>query len=207
MSLIHCNLRVLMAERGLNIQKVKDQTTLSRTTISNLYNNIGSGIQFGTLRELCELLKCQPGDLFTYVDFSQELEVLTEKPYVTMEEDTHVVDDEGNGYDYVSSIKTELNIRCKLKYEGNIQEFNFQLEVKYGINEKKEINSLDVGISPKYDFTFNKLLLPSHIENFVEVSAQDKLDEFLINWGYHSYYGKEIEGTTNIRINHYMLLD
>ncbi|MFF2752766.1 helix-turn-helix domain-containing protein [Psychrobacillus sp. NPDC058041] len=206
MSLIHCNLRVLMAERGLNIQKVKDQTTLSRTTISNLYNNIGSGIQFGTLRELCELLKCQPGDLFTYVDFSQELEVLTEKPVGTMEKITNGKDDE-DGYDYYSSIKTELYIRCKLRYEENMQEFNFQLEVKYGIDEKKEIDSLNVGISPQYDFKLYQLKLPTHIENFVEGYAQDKLDEFLINWGYHYYYGQEIEGTTHMSINHYMLLN
>lgn len=64
MSLIHCNLRVLMAERGLNIQKIKDNTTLSRSTISKLVNNSGYGVQFDTVRQLCELLRCSVSDLF-----------------------------------------------------------------------------------------------------------------------------------------------
>lgn len=55
-----------MAERELNIQNVKDQTTLSRTTISNLVNNYSKGIQFDTLAQLCTLLNCTPGDLFSY---------------------------------------------------------------------------------------------------------------------------------------------
>ncbi|WP_449623197.1 helix-turn-helix domain-containing protein, partial [Robertmurraya sp. Marseille-Q9965] len=49
MGIIHCNLRVLMAEKNLNIQKVKDNTSFSRTTISNLYNNYGSGVHYDTL--------------------------------------------------------------------------------------------------------------------------------------------------------------
>ncbi|MCC2249101.1 helix-turn-helix transcriptional regulator [Virgibacillus sp. AGTR] len=66
MSSVHCNLRVLMAERQLNIQQIKDKTTLSRTTISNLYNNKGAGVRFSTISQLCKLLNCQPGDLFRY---------------------------------------------------------------------------------------------------------------------------------------------
>lgn len=54
-----------MAERGLDIQNVKYQTTLSRTTISSLINNNSAGIRFDTMLELCTLLKCTPGELFS----------------------------------------------------------------------------------------------------------------------------------------------
>ncbi|WP_046179234.1 helix-turn-helix domain-containing protein [Domibacillus tundrae] len=202
MGLIHCNLRVLMAERGLNIQKVKDQTTLSRTTISNLYNNLGSGIQYGTLLELCELLKCQPGDLLTYVDIDANFELLTENPLLDVEEDIHVVDEEGNGIEYVSSMKTELSIRCKLRYEGDTHEINFQAEIKYGINEKKEIESLDVGISPHFEYKLYELKLLPYVEGYIS----DELDNFLINWGHDSFYGEEIEGISSVSIHHYTLL-
>ncbi|MFK4167678.1 helix-turn-helix domain-containing protein [Paenibacillus lautus] len=62
--MIKCNLRVLMAERKLNIQDVANKTGLSRTTISALVNENGKGIQFDTLETLCYFLKIDPGELF-----------------------------------------------------------------------------------------------------------------------------------------------
>lgn len=201
MSLIHCNLRVLMAERGLNIQKVKDQTTLSRTTISNLYNNLGSGIQFGTLLELCELLKCKPGDLLSYIEIVPNFEVMTEKPEFLVEKDTHIVDDDGNGHEYISSIKTDLKFYCLLKYEGFTCDFIFNVEVRYGIDNEKNINNLDVGISPDFDYTLSNLKMPPHVEGYVN----DKLDDFLLDW-VSSYFYEEIDGATNMFIDHHTLL-
>ena len=197
MSLIHCNLRVLMAERGLNIQKVKDQTTLSRTTISNLYNNFGSGIQFGTLLELCELLKCQPGDLLTYIEVVPNFEVLSEKPELLIEEDTHTVDEDGNGYDYVSSIKTDLNLYCLLRYEGRKYDFTFKVEVKYGIDENKHVNKLDLGTSADFEDSLNGLKLPPHVIDHID----EELCNFLIDWGHDYFSGEEIEGITHMTIN------
>lgn len=58
------NLRVLMAEREMNIQDVATETKLSRTTISNLINGYSKGIQFETLEKLSAILKCEPVDFF-----------------------------------------------------------------------------------------------------------------------------------------------
>ena len=203
MGLIHCNLRVLMAERGLNIQKVKDRTSLSRTTISNLYNNFGSGIQYGTLLELCELLKCQPGDLLTYIEIDPEFEVLTKNPDVTMEEDTYIADEEGNGYTFVSSIQTSLDISCKLKYEGNTYEFSFPVEVKYGIDEKKEMIHFTSGVSPIFDYKLYDLNLIPHAESYM----YDSLDDFLMVWAHDFFYGNEIEGMSTVTMERYTLLE
>ncbi|HCT0554341.1 TPA: helix-turn-helix transcriptional regulator, partial [Staphylococcus pseudintermedius] len=68
--LITSNLRVKMAEYNYSIKDVHEQTHLSRTTISNLYNGYSDGIKFYTLEKLCDLFNCTPNDLLTitYVD-------------------------------------------------------------------------------------------------------------------------------------------
>ncbi|HCA7424837.1 TPA: helix-turn-helix transcriptional regulator, partial [Staphylococcus pseudintermedius] len=53
--LITSNLRVKMAEYNYSIKDVHEQTHLSRTTISNLYNGYSDGIKFYTLEKLCDL--------------------------------------------------------------------------------------------------------------------------------------------------------
>ncbi|AXF57408.1 helix-turn-helix domain-containing protein [Salicibibacter kimchii] len=197
MGLIHCNLRVLMAERGLNIQNVKDHTSLSRTTISNLANNYGSGIQFDTLLELCELLSCKPGDLLTYIEIEPEFEVITEKPDLDIEEDTHVVNEEGDGFDYVSEIKTFLDMRCDLIYEGGEHKLNFIVYVQYGIDADKHINKIDIGLYQSLHKQLDKYLIPHAKEYFLE-----ELSEFLIGWGHDWFYGEEIEGITGLTVNY-----
>lgn len=62
-------LNLLLAERGLSIKEVHEKTKLSRTTISNLVNNIGGGVQSATLNQLCMFLKITPGDFFDYCPF------------------------------------------------------------------------------------------------------------------------------------------
>lgn len=63
MSIIIPNLRIKMAERGWGIKDVKERTSLSRTTISNMYNFYVDGLKFETLAELCDLFNCEPKDL------------------------------------------------------------------------------------------------------------------------------------------------
>lgn len=201
MSLIHCNLRVLMAERGLNIQKVKDKTSLSRTTISNLYNNYGAGIQFDTLKQLCELLKCQPGDLITYIDVSSEFKIMTKEPTVSREVNTHIEDDDGNSYEYVSNIEVSLDVDCKLRYEGNIHEFKFFATVKYGIDEEKNIYDFKVGASLNFEYNLDTLQLHPHVKNYV----YDELDDFLIAWAQDFFNGEEIDGVTHMTIDRYQI--
>lgn len=68
--LITSNLRVKMAESGYTIKDVHNKTKLSRTTISNLYNDYSDGIKFDTLAKLCELFNCTPNDLILITDIN-----------------------------------------------------------------------------------------------------------------------------------------
>lgn len=61
---IHCNLSTLMGKNRYTIQDVHQQTGLSRNTISNLYNDKASRIDYETVEKLCNLFGCSLEDLF-----------------------------------------------------------------------------------------------------------------------------------------------
>lgn len=61
---VHCKLSTLMGSKRFSIQDVHNQTGLSRNTISNLYNDKASRIDFDTADKLCRLFGCSMNDLF-----------------------------------------------------------------------------------------------------------------------------------------------
>lgn len=62
--MIKSNLAVIMAQKGYRtIKKVSEETGISRTTLTALYYNKCTGIQFDTLEKLCDALTCEVGEL------------------------------------------------------------------------------------------------------------------------------------------------
>lgn len=61
---VHCNLSTLMGKKRYSIQDVHNMTGLSRSTVSNLYNDRATRIDFETLEKLCALFDCNASDLF-----------------------------------------------------------------------------------------------------------------------------------------------
>lgn len=65
--MIKSKLAVLMAQNGYRtIKKVSEATGISRTTLTALYYNKCSGIQFETLEKLCKLFGCVVGELLEH---------------------------------------------------------------------------------------------------------------------------------------------
>lgn len=64
---MHCNLSTLMGRKRYTIQDVHEHTGLSRNTISHLYNDKASRIDFDTAEKLCKLFRCSMNDLFDIV--------------------------------------------------------------------------------------------------------------------------------------------
>ncbi|MDD7411307.1 helix-turn-helix domain-containing protein [Fusobacterium gastrosuis] len=62
----------LMGKHKLTIAKVSELTSLSRPTISALYHEKVSRIDFETIAKLCKLFNCTVGDLIEYVPDSTE---------------------------------------------------------------------------------------------------------------------------------------
>ena len=61
--MIKCNLSLLMGIKKVNIQTVHEQTGLTRNTISNLYNEKTTRIDYETIDKICEYFDCQVGEL------------------------------------------------------------------------------------------------------------------------------------------------
>ena len=66
------NLSTLMGKRRYSIEDVHKLTGLSRSTISSLYNNKATRIDFVTAEKLCTLFECDIGDIFSLATENQE---------------------------------------------------------------------------------------------------------------------------------------
>jgi putative transcriptional regulator len=69
---VHCNLSTLMGKKRYSIQDVHTLTGLSRSTVSNLYNDRATRIDFETLEKLCSLFDCNASDLFEVIRCNNE---------------------------------------------------------------------------------------------------------------------------------------
>ena len=65
--MIKCNLSKLMGEYKVNIQTIHEETGLNRNTISNLYHEKVSRIDFTTIDKLCDFFNCEVGELLEHV--------------------------------------------------------------------------------------------------------------------------------------------
>jgi putative transcriptional regulator len=62
---VDVHLDTLLAAHGMTLTEVADKVGLTLANMSILKNGRARAIRFSTLTALCEVLDCQPGDLFT----------------------------------------------------------------------------------------------------------------------------------------------
>lgn len=55
----------LLAARGMTLTELAGKVGITLANLSILKNGHARAIRFSTLTALCEVLDCQPGDLFT----------------------------------------------------------------------------------------------------------------------------------------------
>jgi len=60
------NLDVVMAKRKMSLTELSERAGISMTNLSILKTGKARAIRFSTLATLCEVLDCQPGELFEY---------------------------------------------------------------------------------------------------------------------------------------------
>lgn len=63
---IEVRLDRLLLERGLTLTELANQVGISIVNLSILKNGRARAIRFSTLSRLCEVLRCQPGDLLAH---------------------------------------------------------------------------------------------------------------------------------------------
>lgn len=66
------HLPTLLAERRLKVADAVRATGISKTTLHKIYNDQSTRIDFDTIDSLCKFLEVKVGDIFEYVDDSED---------------------------------------------------------------------------------------------------------------------------------------
>lgn len=64
---VACHIDSLLTQRDLTLTQLSERVGVSLANLSVLKNNRAKAVRFTTLLALCEVLECQPGDLFSVV--------------------------------------------------------------------------------------------------------------------------------------------
>lgn len=120
-----------MAERGLNISKLSNDTHISRNTLSALYHNTGKGIQYDTLDNLCSYFDVSVERLLTHIDVSLQItnvEWIEEDLELEMNANLYI-------YDQPIPCRLEVTIINKSTFKDGNEEF---LSIDLDINLNRE---------------------------------------------------------------------
>ncbi|SDP78650.1 putative transcriptional regulator [Streptomyces sp. cf386] len=63
---IRIHLDRLLADRGMTLTELAAQVGITVVNLSVLKNGRAKAIRFSTLSRICDVLRCQPGDLITH---------------------------------------------------------------------------------------------------------------------------------------------
>ncbi|MEU5899448.1 MULTISPECIES: helix-turn-helix transcriptional regulator [Streptomyces] len=63
---IRIHLDRLLAERGMTLTELSEKVGITVVNLSVLKNGRAKAVRFSTLSRICEVLRCQPGDLITH---------------------------------------------------------------------------------------------------------------------------------------------
>ena len=66
------NIDVMLAKRKMSVTELANRVGITPANMSILKNGKAKAIKVSTIESLCEILDCQPGDLFEYVKDSEE---------------------------------------------------------------------------------------------------------------------------------------
>lgn len=62
---VRCHLGRLLDERGMTLAELSERVGVSVVNLSILKNDRARAVRFSTLTAMCDVLACQPGDLFS----------------------------------------------------------------------------------------------------------------------------------------------
>ncbi|MBC7619999.1 MAG: helix-turn-helix transcriptional regulator [Candidatus Saccharibacteria bacterium] len=71
--MIRCHLSTLMGHDKLRISDVAKSTGLNRSTVTALYNETATRVDLPAIESLCNLLRCEVGELFEIVPLKPEV--------------------------------------------------------------------------------------------------------------------------------------
>ena len=60
------NVDVMMAKRKMSSQELAEKIGITQANLSILKTGKAKAVRFSTLEAICQVLECQPGDIFEY---------------------------------------------------------------------------------------------------------------------------------------------
>jgi len=69
---IRVNLDVMMAKRKISLNELSQKVGITLSNLSILKTEKAKAIRFSTLNKICEVLKCQPGDILEFISDEQK---------------------------------------------------------------------------------------------------------------------------------------
>ncbi|MCQ2298354.1 MAG: helix-turn-helix transcriptional regulator [Bacteroidales bacterium] len=71
--MIIVNLDVMMAKRKMSLTELSERIDITPANLSILKTGKARAIRFSTLESICQILKCQPGDILEYAPDNTEI--------------------------------------------------------------------------------------------------------------------------------------
>ena len=74
------NVDVMLARRKMRLNELADRVGITAQNLSVLKTGRAKAIRFSTLEKLCEVLDCQPGDLFAFESSAEDTDAADSSP-------------------------------------------------------------------------------------------------------------------------------
>ncbi|MCG2177539.1 helix-turn-helix transcriptional regulator [Staphylococcus epidermidis] len=176
--MIQSRLSVLMAERGLKISDLYEETGISKTTLMAIAENTGKGVQYDTVDKLCNFLGVTPCEFFEY------------SPYLVSFRMDKIKSDRNIPIDYTITIKNQnyeklfylyVFIYLGNSYDIPVRKDEFKAYIDINLDSSEHYNDeefynfiSDLTISFRTDF-INKIIgsITSLLLDFEEVRTID----------------------------------
>lgn len=195
--MIKTNLAVLMAERGLKISDVYEDTGISKTTLMALAENTGKGVQFDTVDKLCNYLGIELKDFFVYSPYIWK--IYKKDNYEYKEEDDNIIainlKDSHSERTYI----IKIYFFSPKHIDSPIDDDNIKLWVRLSLDE----DSGNFGYSEFYNFVSSlPVLFQTHFYNdVIEVLKKYYLNSEKVISAYRYDFHPEKECLTDITLN------
>lgn len=162
--MIISNLSEILGKKRIKIAQVIKDTGISRPTLTSLYYNNSSGINFDTLSKLCKYLDVKPNDILYYSEIDI-IDISVKFDDFSISDET--IDDQGNSAEVIDS----ADFKGVVKLENlDFNELTFEGYLKQDSYRDKEDFSL-----------YLKLNIPKDAYNlFIDDTVQTYLEESII---------------------------
>ena len=175
--MIISNLSEILGKKRIKIAQVIKDTGISRPTLTSLYYNNGSGINFDTLSKLCKYLDVKPNDILYYSEIDI-VDISVKFDFFTVSDET--IDDQGNSAEVVDDAYFTGNV----KFENlDFNELQFEGALNQDSYKDKEVFNLNLKLNIPKD-AYN-LFIDDTVQTYLEERMIDSiLDAFDAVYGY-----------------------